>query len=203
MEKTARIISAIFNPLLIPTYAIILTFTTTILFIVATESKIGVTAVTFAITCLLPLLSIFILYKMKIVSDAGLNKRKERLIPYSIAAVCYFGWALYLHALHSPAWLWAFATGGGVATLICAVINLWWKISAHATAMGGFAAYIFCIMYNQLNIISLDWIFIAAVITAGIVATTRLILERHTFLQLLAGTANGIVCVTAAIMLAY
>lgn len=198
MEKTARIISAIFNPLLIPTYAMAIVLNATILFIVSTGAKFGVTGMTFLITAVIPTLAIFVLYKMKIVTDSGLNERKERLFPYLIAAVCYIGEALYLNSIHAPIWLIMFMAGAAVATLICAVVSLWWKISAHATSVAGLATLIFYLIYFQLNIFDLNLLLYAAILIAGLVDTTRLILDRHTPAQLLAGTINGVVCVYLA-----
>lgn len=198
MEKTARIISAVFNPLLIPTYAMAIVLNTTILFIVSTGAKFGVTGMTFLITAVIPTLAIFVLYKMKIVSDSGLNERKERLIPYLIAAACYVGEGFYLNSIHAPMWLIMFMAGAAAATLICAVVSLWWKISAHATSVAGLATFIFYLIYFQLNIFNLNMLLYAAILIAGLVDTTRLILNRHTPAQLLAGTLNGVVCVSLA-----
>lgn len=181
----------------------IIVLTTSILFVVSTNSKLSVIGMTFAITCLMPLLAIFLLYKLRIVSDSGLNNQKERLIPYSITTVCYLALAYYLSAIHSPAWLWAFVVGAAAATVVSAVVNLWWKISAHAAAMGGLVAMTFLLMYFKLNVVNLNLLFFAIVLAAGLVCTSRLILERHTLWQLLAGTLNGIICVAVAMLLAF
>ncbi len=203
LEKIARIISAIFSPLLIPTYAMTLVLTKSILFIVSSGSKLGVIATTFAVTCVIPIIVIGILLKTKVVSDSGLNKREERPIPYGVTAVCYFVLAWYLDSIHSPLWLSMFIVGAGLATVISAIVNRWWKISAHGAAMGGLTALIFCLMYYQLNITGMSLLFCSSIIATGLVGTCRLILERHTLMQVLAGIANGIVCVTACVMLTH
>ncbi len=46
-------------------------------------------------------------------------------------------------------------------------------------------------------------LFCSSIIATGLVGTCRLILERHTLMQVLAGIANGIVCVTACVMLTH
>lgn len=58
-------------------------------------------------------------------------------------------------------------------------------------AMGGWLGVTFFIALNHLAVINMMWIVIVIVILAGVVGTARLILERHTPMQLLAGTANG------------
>lgn len=201
MEKLARIISAIFSPLLIPTYAMAIVLWMTILFIVSINSKLGVMGMTFAITCIIPGILIMLLYKLKIISDSGLNKQNERIIPYIVTAICYFSLAFYLHSIHSPRWLYMFAIGAGAATVISAIVNRWWKISAHGAAIGGMIAFLFCILYLQLNVMNMMWLLYSSIIVAGIVGTSRLILERHTLMQVIAGIANGIICVLTAILL--
>ncbi len=58
-------------------------------------------------------------------------------------------------------------------------------------------------MYYQLNITGMSLLFCSSIIATGLVGTCRLILERHTLMQVLAGIANGIVCVTACVMLTH
>lgn len=203
MEKTARIISAIFSPLLIPTYAIATVFYTTILFVVTTATKLGVIGMTFIITSLIPALLIFLLYKLKVVSDTGLNERRERLVPYGLTVCAYLAMSFYLNAIHSPLWLTMFMVGAAIATVVAAVVNLYWKISAHATAMGGFLAFVFLLMYFQLNVANIRWLMYLAIIAWGLVCTSRVGLGRHTLAQVFAGTVNGVACVLLAVFLGH
>lgn len=203
MDKTARIISAIFSPLLIPTYAIVTVFYTTILFVVTPATKLGVIGMTFIITCLIPALLIYLLYKLKVVSDTGLNNRRERLVPYGLAVCSYLAMAFYLNAIHSPMWLTMFMAGAAIATVVAAVVSLYWKISAHATAMGGFLAFVFLLMYFQLNVANIRWLMYLAIVVWGLVCTSRVGLERHTLAQVLAGTLNGVACVFLAVFIGH
>lgn len=200
MITLARIISAIFSPLLIPTYAIVTVFYTSILFVVTPATKLGVIGMTFIITCLIPALLIFLLYKLKVVSDTGLNNQRERLIPYGLAVCSYLAMAFYLNAIHSPKWLTMFMAGAAISTVVAAIVNLYWKISAHATAMGGFLAFLFLLVFFQLNVANLRWLIYMSLIAWGLVCTSRVGLGRHTLAQVLAGTLNGIVCVIIAVL---
>lgn len=202
MEKISRLISVMFSPLLVPTYAMVLTLIWTILFIVSTNTKLGVLAMTASITCLFPLLAIILLYKLKVISEPGLNNRKERFIPYVVTLVSYIGFAFYLSKIHSPLWLVSFPCGASLAVVISFLVNLKWKISAHGAAVGGLAGYIFCLIYFQLFIIhSSIYYLYAAIFIAGLVGTSRVILKRHTVPQVIAGTINGFICVILSIFL--
>ncbi len=195
MKQISHIFSGVFSPLLVPTYAMILAVSLTILCYLPMSAKLTVCAATFFITCFLPLLAIYLLLKMMVVSDPGLNQRAERPIPYAITILCYLGCALYLYRASAPGWLTGFMVGGAVAALISLVVNFWWKISAHAAALGGLVAMMFRVAGSGVGVHDmLLWTIIAVVIT-GCVGTSRVYLRRHTLLQVAAGTLNGFVCV--------
>ena len=70
-------------------------------------------------------------------------------------------------------------------------INFFWKISAHATAVGGLFAVLFYIAAAGLNeYYFMPWLTAGALI-AGLTGTARLILGAHTLLQVAAGYALG------------
>lgn len=197
MKRLSQILSALFSPLLMPTYAVILSLFFTVLALVPAPVKWTVTGVSFAITCLVPLVAIIALHRLGLVKDPGLNDRNERLIPYAVAALSYGACAIYLRNAHAPEWLWLFMVGAMVATVVCTVINRWWKISAHLTAMGGLTALSFRILDLRLEGPGVNFMLVAmaAVLLTGLVGTARIYLGRHTLWQVVAGAANGFVCV--------
>ena len=109
--------------------------------------------------------------------------------------LCYLGAAAYLDHIHSPRWFIMFALGGALTCLVVLVVNRWWKISAHAAGIGGVVALIYQIHVQCLSAFNLLWVFIATILLAGILGTSRLLLKRHTVLQVLAGFAVGFACV--------
>lgn len=193
--RLARIISTVFSPFLVPTYAILMALWLSILFVVPDSTKLTVAGVTFLLTAVLPMLLIVALYRVKAVNSIGLAERTERLVPYLCAVVCYSSLAVYLNSVHSPIWLTMFAVGGGLAVLVTLVINRWWKISAHAAAMGGFTAFVYLLYHSQLLIFGGMPMLYAAVIITGLVGTSRVALGLHTPMQVIAGAANGAACI--------
>lgn len=198
MKRIASIISALFSPLFIPTYGVGLSLLTTTLYYVTTAAKWHVLLTTLAITGMIPLIAIFVLTRLGRVTDAGLNERRERTIPYLISLACYLGCAGYLVSVHSPLWLTMFIVGGAAALIVAMIVNLWWKISAHAAGMGGLVALLIHIMARSLNVWEVQWIVLASIMAAGLVCTSRLILHRHTLGQLTAGFALGFLSVFIA-----
>ncbi len=195
LTSAARTLSLLFNPLLVPTYGMLLVFTATAMRYVNAEAKWLTVLVTLALTGMVPLLVIFVLYKMGMVKNPGLNNRRERVIPYAAAFVAYCGCACYLYMVNAPDWIWLFIVGGGFALLAVAIVNIRWKISAHAAAMGGLVGLgFFILMYRLAMMDFTPWVF-ALVIVAGMVCTSRLILRRHTQWQVAAGFLVGLVSV--------
>lgn len=192
---TASVFSTIFSPLLVPTYGVAMALCLSVLTYLPAGVKWGVAGMTFGITCVLPLLAILALWRLKVISDPQLNNRTERTTPYVITGLCYLGCAFYLWRAHAPSWLWALMAGGALATLICIGVNTRWKISAHMAAMGGLVALAFRITTAGVAVVSMNVWLTVVVIMAGCVGTSRVLLQRHTLAQVLAGAATGFLCV--------
>lgn len=192
LERIAKIISAMFTPLLAPTYGILIALNLTTIAPYSTPSvRVWVALAILAITCMIPVSTIALLYKLGKISDPGVNQQKDRLIPYIITVISYMIGAVYLVRVNSPQWVPMFMVGGGIAAIVSALINLKWKISAHGAGMGGLVALAFSIWINGYGLVDFLPVVTIVILLAGIVGTSRLILNCHTLGQVLAGTLNG------------
>lgn len=191
MDKISHIFSWVLSPVLIPTYAIFTVLWCTTLAVLPAGLRWNVVAMTWLLTCILPVIAIILLYKMKIISHPGLNNRRERYIPYVLTAVCYLGAAWYMFRIHAPSWMYMFMVGGAVAAVLSCVVNIWWKISAHLAAMGGYVALLFRIMADNTAVCDIRVLISVAIILTGILGSARIQLRCHTFWQVIAGAANG------------
>ncbi|MCI9608158.1 MAG: hypothetical protein HFJ94_08310 [Muribaculaceae bacterium] len=197
MKRISQIVSSVFSPLLVPTYGVALAFWTSMLAMAPLGVRLRLTAIIFIITCLLPVTAIFLLYKLGVVKDPQLNERTDRTLPYIATALAYGGGAWSLWHANAPAWMWLFMIGGVAAVVVNAVVNRWWKISAHLAAMGGLIALVFRIAERHIVLPSVNYLLVVTlvVVAAGMVGTARIYLQRHTLLQVLAGALNGFLCV--------
>ncbi len=196
MERIAKIISNIFQPLLIPTYSVLLLFQAANYATFFSFSYKFYTVLTiFILTAIIPLVAILILKKMGIVSSIQLPERKERLIPYIVTIICYITAIAFLWRIYMPIYIVAMMLGVLLAVVTVSLINFKWKISAHLCAMGSLTAAILVVSLRlQLNpTILLSWTFIFS----GVVAAARMILNIHTPMQTLAGFATGFAYVFA------
>lgn len=131
MYKISRILSSVFSPILLPTYAMILIGQVSVMHFLSAKTLWIVIGVVFLLTAVLPAVSIFTLYKLGMVSDPGLNVRTERTIPYLTVVASYLVCGYFLQRSGAPEWLPMFFYGGALASLVSTVVNRWWKISAH------------------------------------------------------------------------
>lgn len=195
MKKISEILSAVFSPLLVPTYGMVLAAFLTILRMLPSNLLWTAIGITFVITCLVPVSAIVALYRSGMIKDPALNNRTERFIPYGVVVLCYLGCGFFFYKASAPFWLPMFFAGGALATVISTVVNCWWKISAHAAAMGGLVALVFRIVASHYALFNMNVWLSGVIIAAGLVMTARVYLSRHTLWQVLAGCANGFLCV--------
>ncbi len=195
MKKISEILSAVFSPLLVPTYGMVLAAFLTILRMLPSNLLWTAIGITFVITCLVPVSAIVALYRSGVIKDPALNNRTERFIPYGVVVLCYIGCGFFFYKASAPFWLPMFFAGGALATVISTVVNCWWKISAHAAAMCGLVALVFRIVASHYALFNMNVWLSGVIIVAGLVMTARVYLSRHTLWQVLAGCANGFLCV--------
>lgn len=193
MEKTitliSRIISGLTFPLLMPTYAMLVAFATTFLLFLPGQPILTVSLVTLGITAMLPIIAIYFLHHVGIVSDPLLNSRRDRTIPYIVTILSYIGSGAYLWKISAPAWMTAFMMGAAALLAIILFINLVWKISGHAAGMGGLTALSVFLVYKGYCILPSLWLPCSIIVISGIVCSARLLLGRHTLGQVAAGYA--------------
>ncbi|MDE7114835.1 MAG: phosphatase PAP2 family protein [Muribaculaceae bacterium] len=194
-DGVAQFLSWALVPLLMPVYGVLLAFNLSILDFTPFPVKLVFTLVTLAFTVAVPTLLVLLLKRMGLVTDVGLNGRKERVIPYIISILCLAGAGAFMWYKGAPMWLVMFFGGGAVAGAINLLINFRWKISAHAAGVAGVVALLIRIIRDGLpQEGAFIWLLIAIGLS-GILGTARVWLGRHTVWQVLAGYAVGFLSV--------
>ncbi|MDE5773023.1 MAG: phosphatase PAP2 family protein [Muribaculaceae bacterium] len=195
IDTLSHFFSWVFSPLLTPTYGIIAVFAFTPLRYAQAGSIATVISVIFALTGILPGLTVWLLTKFGDVSDLALTRRSDRLYPYIIITAAMIAAGFYMHVLKSPEWIPLFFWGAAAACVINFIINFKWKISAHGAGIGGLTA-LFAILTNYALPTIHVWIWLViAIILCGVLAASRVWLGRHTPMQTIAGTLVGFLCV--------
>lgn len=201
MRLFSNILSTLFHPLLMVTYGITFALMGTFLALYPLRMKLLIWGSAFLSTAVLPGLFIYLLTRTGAASDLELTKRKERALPYLIVissvALCLY----FLYRMMMPFWLIAILMGICVALLIALCINFFWKISAHMIGIGGLLGGLMGVA--RIHLINPYLLFIAVLLIAGLLGTSRIFLKRHTPLQVYAGFSLGFMCTFVASMMSY
>lgn len=193
MKSLANIISYIFHPLLIATYACLMVFfmlRDSVYFLFTPfKLKLIITLTVFVFTVLLPMLNLLILQKLNYVTSLKIEKRSERFFPLLITSFCYLGLFYVLYDFNIWPVIKLFILGAGVCILLAAVITKWWQISTHMIGIGGMLGLLIALCYfMQMPILG----FISVcIIEAGLVGFSRLYLNAHTPKQIYVGFSLG------------
>jgi membrane-associated phospholipid phosphatase len=189
MRLIAKIISVIFHPLFIPTYGILLLFSTARFQAVPWLPKLIVGITIFCCTAIIPALIIFLFMKLGKVTSLNVDKRQERTRPYIYSMIAYLFCAYYVWQVNMPFWFVMMIVGGAAAILSLLLVNLKWKMSAHLSSMGGLLAGILVVSFHY--VLNPYGLVIGTLLVTAAVASSRVILEAHTPGQTLAGFFNG------------
>ncbi len=202
MRKIATILSTLFHPLLMPTYGIAIALYTSHMRNLQSELLGGTVLGIALMTCLLPTIGIFLLYKTEYISDYRLHNRRERTLPYLLCLFCYICSYMFLSRIHAPKWILSFMACAVVSLIIVLLINRFWKISAHMTAAGALVALVFIMTFEHLMLSSfVQPMLIIAILLAGAIGSSRILLGRHTLAQVVAGFIWGVGCCTTLFLI--
>ncbi|MCL2597192.1 MAG: hypothetical protein FWD66_05955 [Paludibacter sp.] len=192
MKLFYKIISIIFHPLLMSTYAIIwLMFVTEYQF-TSVRYKLFAIIGTLIFTGILPLIPIVILLVRGEITDINISVRQQRTFPYMFAFLAYFLWAYFLwRNMQMPNFIVSVAVATAVSTVVMIIINYSWKISAHLCSAGGAFAFILGVSFKFG--INPMWHIITMLIITLLLAVSRIELKAHDQNQTLAGFAVGFV----------
>ena len=195
-DIVSRVLSVLLYPLFIPTYGMILFCCAYAVHVTPLPLVWSLIAVigTFILTCLLPISAIWLMIRRGQVADIQIAKASERTMPYIYTLSGFAFWAYFIIAvLKAPVFLGYIAIGATVAIGLIALINRFWKISAHLTGMGGLFGGLmsYCLAISATP----TWgTFIGWLTFSLVLMYARLHLDAHTPAQVCAGWLLGITC---------
>lgn len=194
MRKFHKIISFVFQPLLMPTFGVILLVNMDVFSVFTATWKWLAVMGTLLFTGFGPASPILIMMGRGKIKDLYISKKEERTLPYLFSFLSYVFWTFFLwKTLNFPVFLVAMGIGSTITILLITLINLKWKISAHLSSVGGLVGGIFGICYRMA--INPLWFLVTALAIAALVALSRIELKAHTPGQTLAGFTLGFLAV--------
>ncbi len=187
-----RLVSGIFHPLFLPSFAIFILFSipSYISFSVSAQAQRLIIIIVFINTCVAPLLAIFFLKRIGLISNIMLDDRADRIYPVLITIFFYlFTWYLFRQA-NLPSLMIYFIVSGTILTLIGFVITFYWKISIHMISMGGFTGFLIAVSLALRYDIPL--LIVISILISGLLGTARIKLNAHNPPQVYAGYLLGV-----------
>jgi hypothetical protein len=188
--RISKIVSFVFHPIFMPTYAIFLLFVFSPLFseFMSIPQKTQIIKLTLIFTFLLPIFSVFILKKLKVVTSIYMENREERRWPLLLAIGWYYLLFRLFEVLHIHYVVIQLLLGAMLILLLSAIVSNFWKISLHMLGIGGVTGAFFAIHYLFGGDIGL---IITLLFCAGLVGFARVKEIAHNLKQVYFGFLIG------------
>lgn len=205
-DRIAHIFSYLFHPVFYPPLMLILYLhANPIDFGQSTPGEDMILIFQTIITCtLLPLIAIFVMQKLNLISSLQLDDRMERIGPY-IVMMIFLIWYYLSVDLYGIATIYRIFILGGIATLITLfIINLFTKVSLHAAGITGVLTnlvigssefdYQMLMIRRDQHYFMMKFSYIIGVIflILIIILLSRLYLKKHTITELMGGVLLGL-----------
>ena len=198
--RLSQTLSVVLHPLFVPTYVLLLVLLgPTQLSYYPVSVKFYLFWVTALYTAVIPLLATGLLRSLGRISSMTVDRRKERILPLVIGAVCYVLCAVTVARISSAMLVRKFLVAGACCELFCLAVTFYWKISLHLMAQGAVSAFLLLVTFGGVG--NLTGVFALSVLCAGALASARLWLGCHNIYQVAAGYAGGFVVAASAVLL--
>lgn len=187
------------TPFYLPVMGILAIFFFSYLSMFPWQFKVSLVVMVYLFTVFIPTVLIHLYRQYQGWTLLQLGQKERRMVPYAISILCYFSCFYLMNLLHLPHLITSILIVALVIQMLCAVINVWWKISTHTASIGGVLGALLAFSF-MLNFNSVWWLCLV-VIASGIVGSSRIILRQHTLTQVTAGFFLGIISAFFTIIL--
>jgi hypothetical protein len=198
IQMPAKFISYIFHPLFIPVY---ITY-----FIIQIRSyqlagindwvNLRILLQVFVNCTFLPLASILLLRSLKFIDSVFLRTQRDRIIPYIICMIFYFwNWYVFKNN-HEIKDLVSVSMAIFNASVFGFLVNISMKVSMHAISVGVMTTFVALLAFTDSS--SFSFYLSIAVLIAGIVCTSRLLVSDHSQKEIYYGLLVGMFSQLAA-----
>lgn len=184
-------VSVIFHPLLMPTLAFLFLMNSGFYFtLISFDAKKIILLIIFLSTFLLPLVSIGLM-GLNARFKPDLDKSPDRVIPMLSTAIFYYVGFYALGRLNVFPVYKVFLISSILIIVILMIISVRWKISAHMAGIGGLTGAFTALSLRLGMNTSLALSILIGI--AGLMGSSRLILGKHTPMQIYTGFLTGFI----------
>lgn len=187
----SRAVSMVFTPFYLPLVGMIILFFFTYMSELNLGYRLSILGMVYLFTILLPTFLIRLYRKHQGWNLFELGKQERRMVPYIISILCYSACFYVMSVRNVASFMGRIVIAALVIQVLCAVINVWWKISTHTAAIGGVVGALMA--FSVLFYFNPVWWLCLVFFVAGLVGTSRMILLQHSLLQVVSGFGVGLV----------
>lgn len=184
--------SMVFTPFYLPLVGLVALFIFSYMSMMPWWYKMIVLTMVYLFTILLPTVLIHIYRRYQGWTLIELGKKERRMVPYIISILCYFTCYYLMNVFRIPHFMSRILVAALMIQIVCALINVWWKISTHTASIGGVAGAL--VAFSLLFSFNPVWWLCLVFFVAGMVGSSRMILRQHTLSQVITGFLVGTVC---------
>jgi len=192
LKRVSQILSVIFNPFLVPSFAFVLLVAFTYLNIMPIQYVMFVLSIVIAFTIVSPWLFIGLYKWTNRWTMKDISERKKRFIPYLLTMMSYGTCLILMYRMHFPTYFSGIIVSALMCMAICTLLNLHWRVSIHMAGcgmfIGGLIAYSFLFLFNPI------WWLCGFILITGIQGTARISYHQHTLLEIFIGFVAGMFC---------
>lgn len=194
MKRFAQVISILLHPLLIPLYALFFIFNSGSVFsFIPGGAQFYCYAVTVLTILMMPLVSLLVFKKFRLISSYKLNLKQERVYPIIVAILFAFlgfyllGKVPYTNIVQQLYLVLIIVLSG------FSIVTIRWKMSMHMTALGAICGFLLILGLKYFG--DVKYFFVALLFLSGCLASSRLYLEKHNPAQIYVGFVFGLIFV--------
>ena len=198
VQLAAKFISYVFHPLFIPLYITYFIIQIRYYQLAGINDWVNLRILlqVFVNCTFLPLASILLLRALNFIDSVFLKTQRDRIIPYIICMIFYFwNWYVFKNN-HEVKDLVSMSMAIFNASVLGFLVNISMKVSMHAIAVGVMVTFIALLALTDSS--SFSFYLSIAVLIAGIVFTSRLVVSDHSQKEIYYGFLIGILSQLAA-----
>ena len=189
-DITARTLTMVFNPFLMPIYGLLIIMNSPTIFnYLSKDIKKLLLFIVFINNGVLPFMFLSYMKIRNFISDWLIFNRGERMVPMFTSAI-FYGLTVYItYKFNIPAFVKTYFVAALVMAVLLGIVSFWMKASVHAAGMGSIVALIIVmIIKTQVPLIGY---LISSIVLTGLVMSARLWLNAHSVKEIWVGLVLG------------
>ena len=203
----AKALSVIFTPFYLPLVGLAVLLTMTYLSLLPWVYKLFLVVTFWVFTIALPSLLIRLYRRYQGWPPFMVASKERRVIPYVISIVSYLLCYYIMAYVHVPHFMGSILMAALVIQVVCAIVNLFIKVSTHRAEIGGGAGGVMgggvtgaLLAFSVIFSFNPVWWLCVVFILAGLVGTSRMLLRQHSLHEITLGFLVGVACAFVSVL---